>query len=689
MPSFLYGDATSTSGDVRVDIFVHADIAKLSGVSFSLALRSGAELKPLEAASFFYPNSAFSSSDNFSNQFSAISLTGIAQVAGRSGDFFIGYVVVAYDKISSSSDYLELTPLAQDGFFDSNGTVVSVSRVDLSLPLQVYFSSAGQYSAFENTINAASIAAVSPLQSSVFSYSIAGGADASLFAINASTGALTFKTSPNFEAPADAGANNVYDIVVQASDGSLSASQAVAISVTNVNEAPSVTSGGTATTLENVSTSTAVYTATGTDPDANTTLAYSISGGPDAALFNINPTTGAVTFKTSPNFEAPADAGANNVYDIVVQASDGSLSEMKAVAISVTDILEPIASNLQGISYFWKPNASGQHALLGGVTVSTSGATQSADGANAAIQLKNIAWNAGGHATADIFAHVTSAISNVDVSLNLGGATGATFNSTLSSDWAFQSNQTSNGYFISGVSLNAIGTGDVKVGSISFDTGLLSQTQLGINAGTKLGSANVSPYGFTLAHDTSTASGAYSITPIDAGSYALIATRDTMDIGAAINSADALAALKIAVSMNPNPTINGTQLPVSPFQIMAADINGDGGVSSADALAILKIAVHISTAITPQWVFVEDTRDFYDEASGLFTLTKSAASWDHNITTMVSGATTENLVGVLMGDVNGSWTPPAGSQYVEAQNPTYFTDLSNLIYTPVSEWAVL
>jgi len=128
---------------------------------------------------------------------------------------------------------------------------------------------------------------------------------------------------------------------------------------------------------------------------------------------------------------------------------------------------------------------------------------------------------------------------------------------------------------------------------------------------------------------------------------------------------------------------------VSPFQIMAADINSDGRVNSADALAILKVAVHLSTAVTPQWLFVEDTRDFYDDASALYTLTKNAANWDHNINAAVFGSTTQNLVGVLMGDVNGSWTPPAGAQYVETQNPTYFTDLSNLIHTPVSEWGVL
>jgi Ca2+-binding RTX toxin-like protein len=49
---------------------------------------------------------------------------------------------------------------------------------------------------------------------------------------------VTFEAAPDFEAPGDAGGNNVYDITVTASDGALSTSRNVAITVTNVNEAP-------------------------------------------------------------------------------------------------------------------------------------------------------------------------------------------------------------------------------------------------------------------------------------------------------------------------------------------------------------------------------------------------------------------------------------------------------------------
>ena len=175
---------------------------------------------------------------------------------------------------------------------------------------------------------------------------VLGGVDGALFNINAITGRVSFKTLPNFEAPADAGANNIHDIILTTSDDSLSsAARAVSITVTDVNETPTITSGSTASFAENDRGT--VYTATGNDPDARTALSFSL-GGLDAGLFHINAASGAVSFKNSPNFEAPSDSGANNQYDITVTASDGSLSgDPQAVTITVTDAVEFYA-NLGG-----------------------------------------------------------------------------------------------------------------------------------------------------------------------------------------------------------------------------------------------------------------------------------------------------------------------------------------------------
>lgn len=171
------------------------------------------------------------------------------------------------------------------------------------------------------------------------------GADAALFDVS-STGVVTFKNAPNFEAPADGGANNVYDVRVVASNGTNTTEQDVAISVTNVNEAPAITSngGGDTASLSIAENVAAVTTVTATDPDAGTTLTYAITGGADAALFQIDAATGALSFRKAPNFERAADAGSNNVYEVIVSSSDGTATDTQTLSVTVTDVADTRSS---------------------------------------------------------------------------------------------------------------------------------------------------------------------------------------------------------------------------------------------------------------------------------------------------------------------------------------------------------
>ncbi len=109
----------------------------------------------------------------------------------------------------------------------------------------------------------------------------------------------------------------------------------------SLNAAPVITSNGGAATaaLTIPENSTAVTTVTATDANADP-LTYSIAGGADAASFSINATTGALRFVSAPNFEAPSDAGANNVYEVIVQVSDGSASDQQTLSITVSDVNE-------------------------------------------------------------------------------------------------------------------------------------------------------------------------------------------------------------------------------------------------------------------------------------------------------------------------------------------------------------
>ena len=193
----------------------------------------------------------------------------------------------------------------------------------------------------ESTTSVTTVTATDTDLAATLTYSIAGGADAAKFGINASTGALSFVAAPDAETPTDDGGNNIYDVQVQVSDGANTDTQDIAVTLTDVNDnTPAITSNGAgATAAVNVAeNSTAVTTVTASDADAGATLTYSITGGADAAKFTINTTTGALSFVAAPNAESPTDAGGNNVYDVQVQVSDGTNTDVQDIAVTVTNV---------------------------------------------------------------------------------------------------------------------------------------------------------------------------------------------------------------------------------------------------------------------------------------------------------------------------------------------------------------
>lgn len=85
----------------------------------------------------------------------------------------------------------------------------------------------------ENTLLATTVTATDAENDTLF-FTIIGGADRNLFTINSATGALSFKTAPDFENPLDAGADNVYEVIVRVGDGTSTTSQTINITVNNV-----------------------------------------------------------------------------------------------------------------------------------------------------------------------------------------------------------------------------------------------------------------------------------------------------------------------------------------------------------------------------------------------------------------------------------------------------------------------
>jgi Ca2+-binding RTX toxin-like protein len=125
-----------------------------------------------------------------------------------------------------------------------------------------------------------------------------------------------------------------------------SESTQVNIIVTPVNDPVSIASNNGdpfALTVDEGTTS-ALTTIVASDVDGPAAHVWSLSGA-DANRFNIS-SSGVLTFKTAPDFELPADAGGDNVYDVIVQVFDGTFSDTQAIAVTVADIDEaPVAVN--------------------------------------------------------------------------------------------------------------------------------------------------------------------------------------------------------------------------------------------------------------------------------------------------------------------------------------------------------
>lgn len=129
------------------------------------------------------------------------------------------------------------------------------------------------------------------------------------------------------------------DFAVSWFDAGYARIKAQVFTLSNQANAPVITSdgGGAVAALSVLENITAVTTVQADDA-VNFPLTYSISGGADATRFQIDASTGELSFISRPDFEAPTDVGGNNVYDVIVRVSDGVLTDTQALAITVSDI---------------------------------------------------------------------------------------------------------------------------------------------------------------------------------------------------------------------------------------------------------------------------------------------------------------------------------------------------------------
>jgi large repetitive protein len=156
------------------------------------------------------------------------------------------------------------------------------------------------------------------VQANALTYSLVDAAAGAV--IDADTGIFSWT-------PTEGQGPGTYSFDVVVSDGLLTDSETINITVNEVNQAPAIASngGGAAASVFVVENTTAVTTVAATDADLPVqTLTYSIVGGADTARFQIDANTGALSFVVAPDYENPLDANGDNVYEVTLQASDGN-----------------------------------------------------------------------------------------------------------------------------------------------------------------------------------------------------------------------------------------------------------------------------------------------------------------------------------------------------------------------------
>ena len=362
-----------------------------------------------EAPAFAETSYAFSLAENADGGAGGVSLGTVSAsdpengtitysiVGGDPGGLFaIDPATGALSYQGSGEDYesgtrsYDLTVRASDGGLHSDVTVsVNVTNVEEYVILEQGTNEAPQFayasyafSLAENTDGGAggfslgSVTATDPENSSI-TYSIVGGDPGGLFEIDAATGELSYRgAGEDYES-----VTRSYDLTVRASDGALHSDVTVNVNVTDVAEAPAFGQDSYEFDLaENAGGDTiplSLGLVQATDPE-NSTIIYSIESGDPGGLFEIDPATGALSYRgAGEDYESETKS-----YELTVRASDGGLHTDMTVNVNVTDVEEYVS--LQQEASVSEPDGEDLPA-----NVSTTGAVAVGGSARGKIEAPN------------------------------------------------------------------------------------------------------------------------------------------------------------------------------------------------------------------------------------------------------------------------------------------------------------
>ncbi|MDT9547292.1 MAG: DUF4347 domain-containing protein [Chlorobium phaeovibrioides] len=343
--------------------------------------------------------------------------------------------------------------------------------------------------------------------------------------------------------------------------------------------------------------------------------------------------------------------------------SEGDVCSAITVTLSYTDaqgtaeVVESAAtapvkwavSDLSGEVRFWKTGE-----VIGGVALAVTSASFGGEN-ETAVFIEDIEQMDDGSKSMDIWAKSTDSYERLQLSFTLqeGSSAGWEDAASIPPGWSTLSVSDAGTVFnVSGMGIDAIANGSFKLGTLTlsapddpdrFEVSLVSG---------ELGSAGVSALNILSEAGEADAGGLFLFEEMTRANYTVSAGKDADEtLSEAVRAADALAALKMAVGLNPNA--DGSDVSSSSF--LAADVNHDGQVRATDALAILKMAVGLESAPDPEWLFVNSDIDNV-------VMSRKDVDWEGAaVDAAIAGDMQVDIVGIVKGDVNGSWVGPVPS----------------------------
>ena len=282
-----------------------------------------------------------------------------------SGELF--YVGAGEDFEGGVTSY-ELTVRASDGTHTID-TTVTVTVTDAP-EAPAFAEESYALSLAENAdgrVDGVSLGAVTATDpdSDTVRYSLLVGNDSSLFAIEETSGELFYVgAGEDFE-----GGVTSYELTVRASDAAHTVDTTVTVTVTDEGEAPAFAKESYAFELaENVDgrvNRLSLGAVTATDPDGDT-VRYSLVGGNDSSLFDIEETSGELFYVgAGEDFE-----GGVTSYELTVRASDAAHTVDTTVTVTITDEAEAPAFAKESYAFELAENVDGRvnRLSLGTVT---------------------------------------------------------------------------------------------------------------------------------------------------------------------------------------------------------------------------------------------------------------------------------------------------------------------------------